>query len=362
MSSMDAPSGVYYTIGNPSHPILNPDFSLPFGEELTFFERVTSVLYNQVSFYYYKSILPKEELTIEKHFGKNYPSLIEISLNISMLFVNVNPIFHRIRPLVPGVVPIGGGTHLQPAKPLPKELKKILDSASEGFLYFSLGTNIKSKDLSEETRNILLQAFAELPYKILWKFELEELSGKPKNVIISKWFPQQDIFKHPNIKLFITQGGLQSMEEATFNHIPMVGMPFFGDQPANVKRMVSKGLGLSVAPETITKDVFKNAVMEVISNPKYRNRVKELAEIALDQPMTGLERAVWWTEYVLRHKGAKHLRSPAIDLPSYQYYLLDVIGFCLVIVITVAYLLFTLLKLVVTVAKWFIPKSKVKTN
>lgn len=42
--------------------------------------------------------------------------------------------------------------------------------------------------------------------------------------------------------------------------------------------------------------------------------------------MTGLEKAVWWTEYVLRHKGAKHLRSGAIDLPLYQYFLLDVLG------------------------------------
>lgn len=43
--------------------------------------------------------------------------------------------------------------------------------------------------------------------------------------------------------------------------------------------------------------------------------------------MTGLETAIWWTEYVIRHKGAKQLRNPAADIPLYQYYLLDVVSF-----------------------------------
>lgn len=60
---------------------------------------------------------------------------------------------------------------------------------------------------------------------------------------------------------------------------------------------------------------------------RYKNSITELADLIQDQPMSGLETAVWWTEYVIRHKGAKHLRNPAADIPFYQYYLLDVIGF-----------------------------------
>lgn len=44
----------------------------------------------------------------------------------------------------------------------------------------------------------------------------------------------------------------------------------------------------------------------------------------MDQPMRGIDKVVWWTEYVIRHGGAKHLRNPAADLPWYQYFLLDV--------------------------------------
>lgn len=69
-----------------------------------------------------------------------------------------------------------------------------LDNATQGFIYFSLGSNVKSKDLIEKTRNVILETFAELPYKVLWKFELKDLPGKPDNVMTAKWFPQQDIF------------------------------------------------------------------------------------------------------------------------------------------------------------------------
>jgi glucuronosyltransferase len=50
-----------------------------------------------------------------------------------------------------------------------------------------------------------------------------------------------------------------------------------------------------------------------------------MSAISKDEPQTSLERAVWWTEYTLRHNGAKHLRSSAADLAWYQYLLLDIV-------------------------------------
>lgn len=37
--------------------------------------------------------------------------------------------------------------------------------------------------------------------------------------------------------------------------------------------------------------------------------MKELDELARDQPMEPLEKAVWWIEYVIRHNGTKHLNN-----------------------------------------------------
>jgi len=58
----------------------------------------------------------------------------------------------------------------------------------------------------------------------------------------------------------------------------------------------------------------------------YLENVQCLSRIYQDQPLTPLQQAVYWTEYVIRHKGAPHLRSAVLDLAWYQYFLLDVIA------------------------------------
>jgi len=60
-------------------------------------------------------------------------------------------------------------------------------------IYFSLGSNVRSDHMPEEKRHAFLQAFSELPQKILWKWESNILPGQPANVKLGKWLPQQDI-------------------------------------------------------------------------------------------------------------------------------------------------------------------------
>jgi glucuronosyltransferase len=53
--------------------------------------------------------------------------------------------------------------------------------------------------------------------------------------------------------------------------------------------------------------------------------MKKLSRAFRDRPQSPLDTAIFWTEYVIRHRGAPHLRSAAMDLAWYQYLLLDVI-------------------------------------
>jgi glucuronosyltransferase len=59
-----------------------------------------------------------------------------------------------------------------------------------------------------------------------------------------------------------------------------------------------------------------------------------------------LELAVFWTEYMIRHKGAPHMRSAVLDLTWYQYFLLDVIAFLALAVGSVVFVTFQILKAV----------------
>jgi len=84
---------------------------------------------------------------------------------------------------------------------------------------------------------------------------------------------------------------------------------------------------------------------------RYRENAQRLSRILRDQPRTPLEKAVYWTEYVIRQKGAPHLRSSVLDLAWYQYFLLDVIA--VLAIATVSILLILLLVCRVILKKLF---------
>ncbi|XP_045473178.1 UDP-glycosyltransferase UGT5-like isoform X1 [Harmonia axyridis] len=329
LNSLDGNRMQHLIMGNDDHMILHPFMGLTMSSPPTFRERIFAVLFNILMNSYGEFFVnPMMNKIIQEVFGKNSRPIEELIKETDMLFLNVNPALHPIRAVTPNTIMFGGGTHLDTvAKPLPEGIKKFLDSAPDGVIYFSLGSNVKSALIRDELRQLFLETFEELPYKVLWKFENKELPNKPDNVMIQKWVPQGDVLRHPNIKVFITQCGLQSMEEAIMNHIPLVGVPFFADQPSNAAMMANKGFGIHLDHSKLTKELFKETILEVINNRKYKDKAIEIADLFRDVEMTGLEKVVWWTEYVIRNKGAKLFRNPIIDLPFYQYYLLDVIGF-----------------------------------
>ena len=73
---------------------------------------------------------------------------------------------------------------------------------------------------------------------------------------------------------------------------------------------------------------------------RYREKAQRLSRIFRAQPLTPLELAVYWTEYVIRHKGATHLRSAVLDLAWYQYFLLDVIAVLALATVSILLILF----------------------
>lgn len=48
-----------------------------------------------------------------------------------------------------------------------------------------------------------------------------------------------------------------------------------------------------------------------------------------NQDLHPLQKAIFWVEHVLKHKGADHLKSPGRKMPYFQYFLIDVVLFSL---------------------------------
>lgn len=64
--------------------------------------------------------------------------------------------------------------------------------------------------------------------------------------------------------MFITQGGLQSIEEAIVYEVPILGIPLFGDQFHNIKRVAHLGIGIELNFETLTKEILVNSIKNMV--------------------------------------------------------------------------------------------------
>jgi predicted RND superfamily exporter protein len=81
----------------------------------------------------------------------------------------------------------------------------------------------------------------------------------------------------------------------------------------------------------------------------YRKNAEKLSRLFRDRPQPPLETAIFWTEYVIRHGGAPHLRSAATDLTWYQYLLLDVVAVIVLSVIIVLGALYVIFRKIISI-------------
>ncbi|XP_026494213.2 UDP-glycosyltransferase UGT5-like [Vanessa tameamea] len=323
----------YESKGSPIHPILYPDVNSLNYRNLSRWQKLVEInrYYNTRS-EYYNNYLPRCEIAARKIFTLT-KSLQEIEYDIDLLLVAANPLLIGNRPSSPAIAYVDR-MHIKPGFQLPEELKKILDSATKGAVYFSLGAIQEPEHLSVNVLQTLADAFRELPYLVLWKIANTTMVDIPKNVIANAWFPQQEVLAHPNVKAFITHGGARSLEEALFYEVPIIGLPIVRSRKVFIGEITRFGAGEILDPYYLEKENLKEVIESVATNDKYKESISKLNNMVVDPIISGPENAVWYTEYVLRHGGAKHLRSPAVGLSIFKYYMLDMFGIVLIISVT----------------------------
>ncbi|CRK94936.1 CLUMA_CG008427, isoform A [Clunio marinus] len=261
-----------------------------------------------------------------------YRSLDESLKNISLVILNYHFSSGVVRPYLPNMIEAGPLQVKPKPSPLPNDLRNFLDGAKDGAILFSLGSNAKSTYLPKNVLQTLLKVFSQLKQRVVMKWESESLDGKPDNVFISKWLPQDDVLAHPNTKIFISHCGLGGVIEAKYHGVPIIGLSLFGDQHANADNIVKDGWGIKLDISNFQEKDFKNSLSEILNNPKYSQTVKRLSKLIQDRPMNALETATFWVEYVLRHHGAPHMHYPGADLNFFQYNSFDVILFLIALV------------------------------
>ncbi|XP_062340271.1 UDP-glucuronosyltransferase 2A1-like isoform X2 [Osmerus eperlanus] len=314
----------------PAPPSYVPTPPLSYTAQMTYSERVKSFLMLILQSFMFKL---HSFMNLDSYYSEIYgkpTSLCEMIGKADIWLIRTYWDFEYPRPFLPNFKFVGG-LHCKPAKPLPTDIEEFVQSSGDdGIVVFSLGSMIKN--LTKERGNTIATALGQIPQKVLWRYSGEKPDTIAPNTILYDWIPQNDLLGHTKTKAFITHGGTNGLYEAIYHGIPMVGIPLFADQPDNMMHMKSKGAAVMMDFNKMQSKDLVEGLNAVINDPSYKENMMKLSRIHHDQPMRPLDTAVFWIEFVMRNKGAKHLRVQAHNLTWYQYYCLDVAAFLLSVV------------------------------
>lgn len=326
-----------YSGGLPLPPSYVPAAMSELSDRMTFLERVKHMIYVLCFDFWFQTFNEKKWNQFYSEVLGRPTTLSETMAKADIWLIRTYWDLEFPHPILPNFDFVGG-LHCRPAKPLPKEIEDFVQSSGEhGVVVFSLGSMVGG--LTEERANVIAAGLAQIPQKVLWRFEGKKPETLGSNTRLYKWIPQNDLLGHPKTRAFVTHGGTNGIYEAIYHGIPMVGIPLFGDQYDNIVHLKTKGAAVRLDFLTMSSTDLFTALRTVTNDPSYKENAMRLSRIHHDQPVKPLDRAVFWVEFVMRHKGAKHLRVAAHDLSWVQYHSLDVLGFLLACVVTVVFIL-----------------------
>ncbi|XP_058163728.1 UDP-glucuronosyltransferase 3A2 isoform X2 [Dasypus novemcinctus] len=300
------------------------------------------------------------EEAIREHFPEgSRPVLSHLLLKAELWFINSDFAFDFSRPLLPNTVYIGG-IMAKTSKPVSQDFENFIAKFGDsGFVLVALGS-MSSTYQSQEILREMNSAFARLPQGVIWKCKTSHWPKDVKlaaNVKIVDWLPQSDLLAHPSIRLFVTHGGQNSIMEAIQYGVPMVGIPFFGDQPDNLVRVEAKNFGVSIQLKELKAEILVLKMKQVIEDKRFRSAAVAASIIRRSHPLSPAQRLVGWIDHILLTGGAAHLKPYAFQQPWHEQYLLDVFAFLLLVTLGSMWLCGKLLGMV---ARWLCGARKLK--
>ncbi|XP_049841513.1 UDP-glucuronosyltransferase 2C1-like [Schistocerca gregaria] len=360
------PGAASWAAASPAPFSVTPFMGLPYTDRMALPQRLLNAAHHvalrAMQVFSTKLLL---EPCIRRHLGPDVPPISWLARNTSFVLQNALSPTTLPRAYFPDVAEVGC-LHCRPAKPLPQDLEEFVSGSPSGFVLVSMGSGVRAANMPAELHRLLVSAFGSLPYRVLWKHEagpggagapgLElELGGAPRpalngtggsglelelepglrvpgNVMLRRWLPQQDLLGHPRLRAFVGHGGLLSVLEAGFHGAPLLALPVFCDHDSNAAAARRAGFARVLQLQGLSAPALAAAVRAVATDPRYREAAYRQSVLIRDQPTPPLEKAVFWTEYLLRHRGdTRHLQSAARDMAWWQLYCLDlallVLGF-----------------------------------
>jgi MGT family glycosyltransferase len=149
--------------------------------------------------------------------------------------------------------------------------------ARKPLLYISLGTAFTSRPDFFRT---CCEAFGQSDWQVVMAvgslLSRETLGPIPDNVLVQAFVPQLEIL--PRATLFITHGGMNSVNEALSYDVPMVVVPQGADQAWVAKRVETLGAGVSLSSRHMNAAHLHRVAGRVASQPAYAQAAAKVGE------------------------------------------------------------------------------------
>lgn len=159
----------------------------------------------------------------------------------------------------------------------PDEPGSFQREAGRKLIYIAVGTLYRA-DLAFFRH--CMQAFAGDWCRVLLSVgravDLEELGPVPDNFNVAQYLPQLAILDEAD--LFITHGGLNSINEAVMAGVPMIVVPNTVEQAANGVRVEQLGAGRYLDPGSVDAEALRAAAQAVLGDPELPAGVERLRQ------------------------------------------------------------------------------------
>ncbi|MEJ8632920.1 macrolide family glycosyltransferase [Streptomyces sp. MS2.AVA.5] len=126
------------------------------------------------------------------------------------------------------------------------------------------------------------------------------LGPLPGNVLARRFVPQPEVLA--NAALFVTHGGMNSVNEAMYAGVPMLVVPQGADQPMVARRVEELGAGLSIRTQDVTEQSVHALAERLLHSPRFRAAAATLR--GAQHQAGGYRRAADELEEYLRAAGA----------------------------------------------------------
>ena len=277
---------------------------------------INVVMKNIASLFLLKSIrqyCPNTEIQFLVFPGSVYlPHIIQSAIGFEYARP-VSPLATYVGPVLTRFIP-----------PIPTDLHSWLnEKGDKSVVYISMGSIL---EVTPQRAAAFISGISKTNYSAVWalknKAVLKDYNIDPSKLFVIEWAPQLSILSHRATGVAILHGGINGLNEALYNEVPVIVIPSFGDQEVLAGRVHHHKYGIHLPTINLSASSLSDSINK-IRKKEYTQSLKRLKKIFVQAG--GVERAADLVEHY-EEVGYDHL-VPAYAKYNWswvQYYNVDV--------------------------------------